>query len=47
VNIVATLTGEPLYRAFDYAVIERYEIPMTDGLRLPVVRMMKNFAHIP
>lgn len=41
VEIVATLAGEPLYRAFGYAVSERYDIPMRDGLALPVVRMIK------
>ena len=37
----ATLTGEPLYAKFGYVVVERYEIPMADGLRLSVVRMSK------
>lgn len=41
VDIVATLAGEPLYAAFGYAVVERYTIPMQDGLSLPVVRMHK------
>jgi GNAT superfamily N-acetyltransferase len=43
-DLVATLAGEPLYSAFGYSVIERYEIPMTNGLNLPVVRMSKSFA---
>ena len=43
VEIVATLVGEPLYRAFSYSVAERYDIPMKDELVLPVVRMIKNF----
>ncbi len=42
--LVATLAGEPLYSAFGYAVTERYEVPLGDGLTLPVVRMVKNFA---
>jgi GNAT superfamily N-acetyltransferase len=42
-ELVATLTGELLYASFDYAVIERYEVPMSDGLTLPVVRMAKKF----
>ena len=42
VDIVATLAGEPLYAAFSYAVVEHYEIPMRDGLSLPVVRMTRS-----
>jgi predicted N-acetyltransferase YhbS len=41
VELSATLTGEPLYASFGYAVAEHYEIPMADGLSLPVVRMTK------
>ena len=44
VEIVATLAGEPLYEAFAYAVVERFEIPMTAGVGLPVVRMTKRIA---
>ena len=40
-ELVATLAGEPLYAAFSYEVAERYEVPMTGGLHLPVVRMRK------
>lgn len=43
-ELVATLTGEPLYAKFGYAVIERYAAPMKDGLSLPVVRMVKRFG---
>jgi N-acetylglutamate synthase-like GNAT family acetyltransferase len=41
VELVATLVGEPLYSAFGYAAVERYEVPLTNGLGLPVVRMTK------
>jgi GNAT superfamily N-acetyltransferase len=41
VMLVATLAGEPLYAAFGYAIAERYEAPLADGLTLPVVRMVK------
>jgi len=41
VAIVATLAGEPLYVAFGYVVIKRYEIPMEGGLKLPVVGLTK------
>ena len=41
--LVATLAGEPLYASFGYSVAERYEVPLSDRLTLPVVRMTKNF----
>ncbi len=44
VDIVATLSGEPLYASFGYTVVERYEIAMTGNLKLPVVRMTKDLA---
>ena len=43
-DLVATLAGEPLYAAFGYTVVERYEIPLTNGLSLPVVRISKCLA---
>ena len=42
-EIVATLAGESLYRSFGYAVVDRYEIPMAGGLKLPVVALAKQF----
>lgn len=39
--LVATLAGEPLYAAFGHAVAERYEVLLSGGLTLPVVRMVK------
>jgi GNAT superfamily N-acetyltransferase len=44
IELVATLTGEPLYAAFDYLSVERYDIPLTGGLTLPVVRMTKRLS---
>ncbi len=41
--LVATLAGEPLYTSFGYSVVERYEVPLSGGLALPVVRMVKSF----
>ena len=41
-ELVATLTGEPLYAAGGYQVMERYEIPLAGGLMLPAIRMGKN-----
>ena len=44
VDLVATLAGEPLYAAFGWEPVERYEVPLTGGLTLPVVRMTKRVA---
>lgn len=41
VELVATLSGEPLYAACGYEVVERYEVPLQGTLGLPVVRMRK------
>lgn len=41
VELVATLTGEPLYAAFAYQVAERYDVALANGWKLPVVRMRK------
>lgn len=40
-ELVATLAGEPLYAAFGYAAVHRYEVPMSGGQTLPVVRMTR------
>jgi predicted GNAT family N-acyltransferase len=40
-TMVATLAGEPLYTRHGYLAGERYEIPLPQGLSLPVVRMEK------
>ncbi len=37
----ATLTGMPMYAVRGYAEIERIEVPLPNGLTLPVVRMGK------
>ena len=44
IELVATLPGVPFYRAFDYEAGERYEVPLVNGLTLPVVRMSKNLV---
>jgi len=44
IELVATLPGVPFYQAFDYETNERYEVPLVNGLSLPVVRMIKNLA---
>jgi GNAT superfamily N-acetyltransferase len=42
--LVATLAGEPLYAARGYSVIMSYNVPLSQGLTLPVVRMGKRFV---
>ncbi|MGA8541862.1 MAG: GNAT family N-acetyltransferase [Terriglobales bacterium] len=37
----ATLTGVPFYRAKGYEELENTEVPLEDGLTLPIVRMGK------
>ena len=37
----ATITGERLYRARGYEVIERIEVPLANAASLPVIRMAK------
>jgi GNAT superfamily N-acetyltransferase len=38
-ELMATLPGEPLYRAFGFAARERVETALPDGVRVPFVRM--------
>ncbi len=40
-ELVATLAGEPLYAAFAFRPLERYDVALANGLSLPVVRMAK------
>ncbi len=44
IELVATLPGVPFYHVFDYETGERSEVPLTNGLSLPVVRMFKNLV---
>jgi GNAT superfamily N-acetyltransferase len=37
----STLTGVPFYRARGYLELETQEVPMSEGLTLPIVRMAK------
>ena len=43
VELVSTLTGVPFYAACNYSEHESFDIPLANGLRLPVVRMVKQF----
>jgi len=40
-ELVATLAGEPLYASAGYVAVERFGIPLSGGLSLPVVRMTR------
>ena len=42
-ELVATLPGEPFYRRFGYAQVERIAHPLKDGLTIEFVRMRKQF----
>lgn len=41
-ELVATLTGEPLYARHGFDIVERLEIPLRNGALMPVVRMTKS-----
>jgi N-acetylglutamate synthase-like GNAT family acetyltransferase len=43
-ELVATLPGEPLYRALGFVEVERSTAPLPDGEALPVVRMARPLA---
>ncbi|HEV2224715.1 MAG TPA: GNAT family N-acetyltransferase [Candidatus Acidoferrales bacterium] len=38
----ATLTGVPFYRAKGYVELERLEVPLSNGVSLPIVRMSRH-----
>ncbi len=40
-ELAATLTGVPLYRALGFTETERIDVPLRNGSTLPVVRMVK------
>jgi GNAT superfamily N-acetyltransferase len=40
----ATLTGVPFYEAKGYVELERLEVPLEEGLTLPIVRMGKELG---
>ncbi len=45
-ELVATLPGEPLYRKFGFAELERFEDTLPDSTRVPVVRMGAAIANL-
>jgi predicted N-acetyltransferase YhbS len=40
-ELIATLPGEPLYKAFGYLAVEHLEVPLSGGETLPSIRMRK------
>ena len=38
---MATLPGEPLYRAFGFEALERIDAFLSDGVTVPFVRMTR------
>lgn len=43
-GLVATIAGEPLYRAYGFSVTERIEVPTSTGLTVPCARMSKQIT---
>lgn len=46
-ELMATLPGEPLYRALGFREVDRLEARLPDGTLLPVVRMARPLATVP
>lgn len=40
-ELVSTLPGEPLYTATGFAVTERFDLELPEGIRVPVARMRR------
>ena len=43
-ELMATLPGEPLYRAFGFEAAERVETVLPDGVSIPFVRMVREMS---
>lgn len=43
-ELLATLTGEPLYAASGFKSIEQVDVPLPDGLVCPTIRMVKSLS---
>jgi GNAT superfamily N-acetyltransferase len=43
-ELVATLPGEPLYLAFGFEVLERFELELPGSIRVPVSRMRRSLG---
>lgn len=44
-ELMATLSGEPLYRACGYTPIEHVEAPGPNGASVPLIRMGKQLSN--
>jgi GNAT superfamily N-acetyltransferase len=44
IELAATLPGVPFYSACNYSAGERYDVPLSNQLTMPVVRMRKDLA---
>jgi GNAT superfamily N-acetyltransferase len=44
IELAATLPGVPFYASCSYTAAERYDVPLNNGLPLPVVQMTKKLA---
>lgn len=44
-ELVATVAGEPLYAAYGFSVLERIEVPTSNGLLIPGARMSKRVTN--
>jgi hypothetical protein len=40
-ELMATMPGEPLYRALGFTADERIELALPDGVRVPLVKMSR------
>jgi hypothetical protein len=40
-ELVATMPGEPPYRALGFVVVERFDLLLGQGVRVPVARMRR------
>lgn len=45
-ELMATLPGEPLYRAFGFEAVERVETILPDGVTIPFVRMIREIGDL-
>ena len=43
-ELAATVAGEPLYRACGFSIVERFEVPTSKGVTVPLARMTKRLS---